>query len=134
MNLKRTSNWVEPETMKQHIHMLQEKSGELAAEQVVIKGAEELVAKELREFEETGKPNREPYMKPDKLKIPLEREMLKKLGYTVTDRTIGSVWETKNRFSSPVIYRRRKCGSCILSREGCRAKYIIKNREYLTNV
>lgn len=59
MNLRRTSNWVEPETMKQYIHMLQEKSGELAAEQVAIKGAEELVAKEIREFEETGKPNRE---------------------------------------------------------------------------
>ena len=55
MNLRRTSNWVEPETMKQYIHMLQEKSGELAAEQVAIKGAEELVAKEIREFEETGK-------------------------------------------------------------------------------
>lgn len=55
MNLKRTSNWVESETMKQYIHMLQEKAGE----QVAIKGAEELVAKVLREFEETGKPNRE---------------------------------------------------------------------------
>ena len=59
MNLRRTSNWVEPETMKQYIHMLQEKSGELAAEQVAIKGAEELVAKELREFEGAGKPSRE---------------------------------------------------------------------------
>ena len=59
MNLKRTSNWVKPETMKQYIHMLQEKAGELAAEQVAIKGAEELVAKELREFEETGKTSME---------------------------------------------------------------------------
>ena len=59
MNLKRTSNWVEPETMKQYIHMLQEKAGELAAEQVAIKGAEELVSKELREFEEAGKPSME---------------------------------------------------------------------------
>ena len=39
MNLKRTSNWVEPETMKQYIYILQEKAGELAAEQVAIKGA-----------------------------------------------------------------------------------------------
>ncbi|MBS5509971.1 MAG: hypothetical protein KHX30_01320 [Clostridium sp.] len=124
MNLKRTSNWVEPETMKQHIHMLQEKSGELAAEQVVIKGAEELVAKELREFEETGKPNREPYMKPDKLKIPLEREMLKKLGYTVTDRTIGSVWETKNRFSF----------ACHLPKEEMRIVYFKAERDAGQNI
>lgn len=124
MNLKRTSNWVEPETMKQHIHMLQEKSGELAAEQVAIKGAEELVAKVLREFEETGKPNREPYMKPDKLKIPLEREMLKKLGYTVTDRTIGSVWETKNRFSF----------ACHLPKEEMRIVYFKAERDAGQNI
>lgn len=41
MNLKRTSNWVEPETMKQYIYILQEKAGELAVEQVAIKGAED---------------------------------------------------------------------------------------------
>ena len=56
---------------------------------------------------------------PDKLKIPLEREVLKKLGYTVTDRVIGSVWETKNRFSF----------ACHLPKEEMRIVYFKAERD-----
>lgn len=61
---------------------------------------------------------------PDKLKIPLEREMLKKLGYTVTDRTIGSVWETKNRFSF----------ACHLPKEEMRIVYFKAERDAGQNI
>ena len=48
-----------------------------------------------------------------------EVEMLKKLGYTVTDRTIGSVWETKNRFSF----------ACHLPKEEMRIVYFKAERD-----
>lgn len=90
MNLKRTSNWVEPETMKQYIYILQEKAGNLRR---------------------SRSPSR-------------ERKMLKKLGYTVTDRTIGSVWETKNRF----------CFACHLPKEEMRIVYFKAERDAGQNI
>lgn len=51
MNLRRTSNWVEPETMKEYTKILREKLQEIGAERLALNHSEELVERELKEYE-----------------------------------------------------------------------------------
>lgn len=51
MNLRRTSNWVEPETMKRYTRMLREKVHEIGAERLALNHSEELLERELKKYE-----------------------------------------------------------------------------------
>lgn len=53
MNMKRTSNWNEPETIREYTKMLRAKVGEINAEGVALDYSKKLVQQEIRYFEKT---------------------------------------------------------------------------------
>lgn len=53
IDLKRTSNWVEPTTRKAYVKLLREKDGELGSEIVALQYAQKQIAEEIKSYAET---------------------------------------------------------------------------------
>lgn len=57
MNMRRTGNWNEPETIKEYTRMLRAKIGEINAENVALEYSKELIEKEISCFEKSSSNN-----------------------------------------------------------------------------
>lgn len=54
MNIKRTSNWTEPQTIKKYVNILKNKIGDLSAERLALENAEKLLMDEISQREGVG--------------------------------------------------------------------------------